>query len=110
MHCSLVDNETTHMPEWMIEYVHMSVPVFVLSMTRTYIRTHKHTHTHTHADERPSVRFVDDEELAYVMRRYRECHDYLHVLTGKLTKKSMFWLCKTRDLTNKLPRALYFDP
>ena len=35
------------------------------------------------ADERPSVRFVDDEELAYIMRRYRECHDYVHVLTGE---------------------------
>jgi ubiquinone biosynthesis protein COQ4 len=25
---------------------------------------------------------VDDEELAYVMRRYRECHDFFHTLTG----------------------------
>lgn len=33
-------------------------------------------------DERPAVRFVDDAELAYVMQRYREVHDFWHVLTG----------------------------
>ncbi|CAO3667888.1 unnamed protein product [Umbelopsis vinacea] len=33
-------------------------------------------------DTRASVQFVDDEELAYVMRRYRECHDFFHTLTG----------------------------
>mmetsp|Transcript_66628 Transcript_66628/g.152677 ORF Transcript_66628/g.152677 Transcript_66628/m.152677 type:complete len:153 (-) Transcript_66628:38-496(-) len=33
-------------------------------------------------EERPTVRFVDDPELAYIMLRYREIHDYLHVLTG----------------------------
>ncbi|KXZ41294.1 hypothetical protein GPECTOR_572g612 [Gonium pectorale] len=32
------------------------------------------------ADERPPVRFVDDEELAYVMCRAREVHDFWHVL------------------------------
>jgi ubiquinone biosynthesis protein COQ4 len=31
---------------------------------------------------RPAVRFVDDPELAYVMQRYREVHDFWHVLTG----------------------------
>ncbi|KAL9650700.1 hypothetical protein ABK040_001756 [Willaertia magna] len=30
--------------------------------------------------ERPPVRFVDDEELAYIMMRYRQTHDYFHVL------------------------------
>eukprot|EP00803_Ostreobium_quekettii_P006550 evm.model.scf_589.9 EVM.evm.TU.scf_589.9 scf_589:65136-67435(+) len=34
------------------------------------------------ADERPPVRFVDDEELAYVAARYREVHDFWHVLFG----------------------------
>jgi ubiquinone biosynthesis protein COQ4 len=29
------------------------------------------------------VRFVDDEELAYVMQRYREVHDFWHVLCGE---------------------------
>jgi ubiquinone biosynthesis protein COQ4 len=33
-------------------------------------------------DERAEVCFVDDPELAYVMQRYREIHDYLHALTG----------------------------
>lgn len=31
---------------------------------------------------REPARFVDDEELAYVMTRYREVHDFWHVLTG----------------------------
>jgi ubiquinone biosynthesis protein COQ4 len=34
------------------------------------------------ADARTPVRFVADEELAYVMTRYREVHDFLHVLSG----------------------------
>eukprot|EP01124_Arcella_intermedia_P000851 TRINITY_DN1044_c0_g1_i2.p2 TRINITY_DN1044_c0_g1~~TRINITY_DN1044_c0_g1_i2.p2 ORF type:complete len:135 (-),score=35.53 TRINITY_DN1044_c0_g1_i2:462-866(-) len=34
------------------------------------------------SDERPTVRFVDSEELAYVMARYREVHDFWHVLSG----------------------------
>mmetsp|Transcript_8693 Transcript_8693/g.15023 ORF Transcript_8693/g.15023 Transcript_8693/m.15023 type:complete len:240 (+) Transcript_8693:75-794(+) len=33
-----------------------------------------------HADDRPPVRFVDDAELAYVLRRMREVHDFWHVL------------------------------
>eukprot|EP01063_Lacrimia_lanifica_P013885 TRINITY_DN20474_c0_g1_i1.p1 TRINITY_DN20474_c0_g1~~TRINITY_DN20474_c0_g1_i1.p1 ORF type:complete len:229 (+),score=92.92 TRINITY_DN20474_c0_g1_i1:68-754(+) len=33
-------------------------------------------------DGRPQVQFVDDEELAYVMLRYRETHDFTHALTG----------------------------
>ncbi|KAL0098249.1 ubiquinone biosynthesis protein Coq4 [Phycomyces blakesleeanus] len=33
-------------------------------------------------DTRSPVRFVDDEELAYVMKRYREIHDFFHTLTG----------------------------
>jgi ubiquinone biosynthesis protein COQ4 len=33
-------------------------------------------------DERHEVRFVQDPELAYVMQRYREVHDLLHVLSG----------------------------
>lgn len=31
---------------------------------------------------RNDVRYVDDEELAYVMMRYREVHDLWHVLFG----------------------------
>ena len=28
------------------------------------------------------VKFVDDTELAYVMQRYREVHDFVHTLAG----------------------------
>ena len=33
-------------------------------------------------DTRASVRYIDDEECAYVMQRYRECHDFTHALMG----------------------------
>ncbi|OZJ02088.1 hypothetical protein BZG36_04572 [Bifiguratus adelaidae] len=32
-------------------------------------------------DTRTAVHYVDDPELAYVMRRYRETHDFFHTLT-----------------------------
>lgn len=33
-------------------------------------------------DTRDAVRYVDDEEEAYVMQRYRESHDFYHAVTG----------------------------
>ncbi|ORX96252.1 coenzyme Q biosynthesis Coq4 [Basidiobolus meristosporus CBS 931.73] len=33
-------------------------------------------------DTRAPVHYVDDPELAYVIRRYRETHDFYHALTG----------------------------
>lgn len=33
-------------------------------------------------DTRDSVKYINDEECAYVMQRYRECHDFSHALTG----------------------------
>ncbi|KAF2741526.1 coenzyme Q biosynthesis protein-like protein Coq4 [Polyplosphaeria fusca] len=33
-------------------------------------------------DTRAAVRYIDDEECAYVMQRYRECHDFSHALVG----------------------------
>lgn len=33
-------------------------------------------------DTRDQVRYIDDEEQAYVMQRYRECHDFYHAVTG----------------------------
>jgi ubiquinone biosynthesis protein COQ4 len=33
-------------------------------------------------DTRPAVRYIDNEECAYVMQRYRECHDFYHAVTG----------------------------
>jgi ubiquinone biosynthesis protein COQ4 len=33
-------------------------------------------------DTRDTVKYIDDEECAYVMQRYRECHDFFHAVTG----------------------------
>ncbi|EUC47898.1 hypothetical protein COCMIDRAFT_3203 [Bipolaris oryzae ATCC 44560] len=33
-------------------------------------------------DTRAPVQYIDDEECAYVMQRYRECHDFYHALVG----------------------------
>ncbi|KAK7206923.1 ubiquinone biosynthesis protein coq4, mitochondrial [Myxozyma melibiosi] len=33
-------------------------------------------------DTRAPVRYIDDAECAYVMQRYRECHDFYHAITG----------------------------
>ncbi|GAO14861.1 uncharacterized protein UV8b_04100 [Ustilaginoidea virens] len=33
-------------------------------------------------DTRSGTRYIDDEECAYVMQRYRECHDFYHAITG----------------------------
>lgn len=34
----------------------------------------------TSPDNRPPVKYVDDEDLLYVMRRYRETHDFTHII------------------------------
>ena len=34
------------------------------------------------ADERSKVRFINDPDVAYVMARYRQVHDFWHVLSG----------------------------
>jgi ubiquinone biosynthesis protein COQ4 len=33
-------------------------------------------------DDRGLVRFIEDPEMAYVMARYRQVHDFWHVLCG----------------------------
>lgn len=33
-------------------------------------------------DTRVPVKFIDNEELAYIYQRYRECHDFYHAITG----------------------------
>lgn len=33
-------------------------------------------------DTRVPVQYIADEELAYVMQRYRESHDFIHTLSG----------------------------
>lgn len=37
---------------------------------------------HVSPDTRLPVRFIDDPEEAYVIQRYRECHDFYHSITG----------------------------
>jgi len=37
---------------------------------------------HVSPDTRAPVRYIDDPELAYVMQRYRESHDFYHAITG----------------------------
>ena len=32
--------------------------------------------------ERPPIEYINDHDLKYVMLRYRQIHDFLHVLTG----------------------------
>ena len=43
----------------------------------TFLQTHNFDPT-----ERTTVRFLSDPNLSYVMTRYRQCHDFWHVLTG----------------------------
>lgn len=43
----------------------------------SFLKTHEFD-----PNERSSVRFISDPNLSYVMTRYRQCHDYWHVLTG----------------------------
>jgi len=37
------------------------------------------------ADSRAPVKYIEDSELAYVMQRYREVHDFWHTLSGMET-------------------------
>ncbi|XP_056147006.1 ubiquinone biosynthesis protein COQ4 homolog, mitochondrial [Lampris incognitus] len=53
------------------------------SFGREYLRFLQSNHVTP--DSRADVKFVDDEELAYVMQRYREVHDLLHTLLGMPT-------------------------
>lgn len=50
------------------------------------------------ASDRPPVRFIDDEELAYVAQRAREVHDLWHVLFN----------CKTTVLGELALKAVEF--
>eukprot|EP01100_Stratorugosa_tubuloviscum_P008800 TRINITY_DN366_c0_g1_i1.p1 TRINITY_DN366_c0_g1~~TRINITY_DN366_c0_g1_i1.p1 ORF type:complete len:132 (+),score=48.62 TRINITY_DN366_c0_g1_i1:558-953(+) len=35
-----------------------------------------------HPSDRKKVRFVDNPDFAYIMQRYREVHDFWHILAG----------------------------
>ncbi|XP_073841934.1 coenzyme Q4 [Musca autumnalis] len=47
-------------------------------------------------DSRMEVRFMDDPELAYIMTRYRECHDLVHAIldmpTNMLGEVAVKWV------------------
>ncbi|XP_045627014.1 ubiquinone biosynthesis protein COQ4 homolog, mitochondrial isoform X3 [Ursus americanus] len=49
------------------------------------LRRNLHSAQRVSPDTRAPTRFVDDEELAYVIQRYREVHDVLHTLLGMPT-------------------------
>ncbi|OWB54877.1 hypothetical protein B5S28_g737 [[Candida] boidinii] len=49
------------------------------TMGKTYVKWLEREHCSP--DTRVQVRFIDDEELAYVFQRYRECHDFYHSIT-----------------------------
>jgi ubiquinone biosynthesis protein COQ4 len=53
-------------------------------------------------DTRPAVRYIDDEEAAYVMQRYRECHDFYHALTGLPIVREGEVALKAFEFTNTL--------
>lgn len=62
-------------------------------------------------DTRADVKFVDDEELAYVMQRYREVHDLVHTILGMPTNMlgeltSLYGSCHCLLLLN----ILHMDP
>ena len=42
-------------------------------------------------DSRPVVRYVPDYDLAYIMQRYREIHDFLHVILGCPEQRWLMW-------------------
>lgn len=57
----------------------------------TLEQSHESTFGHAYAsflkengfdpDLRAKVKYIEDEELKYVMMRYRQCHDFYHVVT-----------------------------
>jgi len=53
-------------------------------------------------DTRDSVQFIDDEECAYVMQRYRECHDFFHAVTGLPTVREGEVALKAFEFANTL--------
>ncbi|KAH9895554.1 Coq4-domain-containing protein [Xylariomycetidae sp. FL2044] len=53
-------------------------------------------------DTRDPVRYIDDEECAYVMQRYRECHDFYHALTGLPVVKEGELALKAFEFANTL--------
>lgn len=71
---------------------------------------HAHAHalfTSPHPTLLLKVRYIDDPELAYIMQRYRECHDFYHVVLGFPVNVSAELVVKWFELANMgLPVAL----
>ncbi|KAI0052321.1 Coq4-domain-containing protein [Auriscalpium vulgare] len=58
-------------------------------------------------DTREPVHYIDDPELAYVMQRYRECHDFYHALCGLPVSVEYELALKVLEFANLgLPSAL----
>ncbi|XP_037933294.1 ubiquinone biosynthesis protein COQ4 homolog, mitochondrial-like [Teleopsis dalmanni] len=61
-------------------------------------------HNNVTPDSRMEVRFINNPELAYVMTRYRECHDLVHAIldmpTNMLGEVTVKWI---EALNNNLP-------
>ena len=53
-------------------------------------------------DTRSEVRYINDPECAYVMQRYRECHDFYHALTGLPTVREGEVALKAFEFANTL--------
>lgn len=53
-------------------------------------------------DTRAHVRYVDDEECAYVLQRYRESHDFYHALTALPVVREGEVALKAFDFANTL--------
>ncbi|CAK7562874.1 MAG: Ubiquinone biosynthesis protein [Sporothrix epigloea] len=47
-----------------------------------YVYGHFRQRYHMSPDVRDHVRYIDDAECAYVIQRYRECHDLYHAVLG----------------------------
>ncbi|KAJ2902759.1 Ubiquinone biosynthesis protein [Zalerion maritima] len=70
------------------------------SLGRTYVNWLDREHVSP--DTRLPVRFIDDEECAYVMQRYRESHDFYHSLTGLPTVREGEVALKAFEFANTL--------
>jgi ubiquinone biosynthesis protein COQ4 len=70
------------------------------SLGRTYVEWLDREHVTP--DTRAAVRYIDDAECAYVMQRYRECHDFYHALTGLPTVREGEVALKAFEFANTL--------
>lgn len=57
-------------------------PAWLKSLPETSLGFQYHQFTRD-GDARAPVKFIDDEELAYVFLRYRQIHDIVHILTNR---------------------------